>query len=296
MWTITKPWTALWSGPETRRWACSGPQFPHVHQGCLTSGPLRQPSSCWALPRSPAPGQQSQSLVTGSAVNSSEATNEISAEISHLKSSKHTTSFLQTTVKSTRGFPWTWPKKPLMRLWIKLTHRKTWEGQPEVSLHAPSSPSGKARLPRPPAVGLLPHQPLRDREGALWTPHVLAVTPHPSHTLSCAVSVESSPLYKYFSGPFQAFTTTIWRTQYDVLKFGCVCSLAKPCLTLWSHGLNPATLLCPWDFPSKNNGVGCHFLFREVFLTQGLNPSLLGLLHWQVVLYHSATREALKLE
>ena len=35
-------------------------------------------------------------------------------------------------------------------------------------------------------------------------------------------------------------------------------------------------LLCPWDFPGKNTGVGCHFLLQGIFLTQGLN---LGLLH-----------------
>ena len=26
------------------------------------------------------------------------------------------------------------------------------------------------------------------------------------------------------------------------------------------HGLQPARLLCPWDFPGKNTGVGCHCL------------------------------------
>ena len=28
----------------------------------------------------------------------------------------------------------------------------------------------------------------------------------------------------------------------------------------WSHGLRPTRLLCPWDFPGKSNGVGCHCL------------------------------------
>jgi len=28
--------------------------------------------------------------------------------------------------------------------------------------------------------------------------------------------------------------------------------------------------------------VGCHALFQGIFLTQGLNPCLLRLLHWQV--------------
>ena len=42
------------------------------------------------------------------------------------------------------------------------------------------------------------------------------------------------------------------------------------------------SLLRPWDFPSKNTGVGCHFLLQEIFLTQGLNP---GLLHCRQMLY-----------
>ena len=31
---------------------------------------------------------------------------------------------------------------------------------------------------------------------------------------------------------------------------------------LWPHGLQPIRLLCPWDFPGKNTGVGCHFLLQ----------------------------------
>ena len=48
---------------------------------------------------------------------------------------------------------------------------------------------------------------------------------------------------------------------------------------LLRHGPWPARVLCPWDFPGKNIGVGCHFLLWGIFPTQGLN---LGLLHWQV--------------
>ena len=33
-------------------------------------------------------------------------------------------------------------------------------------------------------------------------------------------------------------------------------------------------LLHPWNFPGKSTGVGCHFLLQRIFLTQGLNPSL----------------------
>ena len=51
--------------------------------------------------------------------------------------------------------------------------------------------------------------------------------------------------------------------------------------SLGSYGLQPARLLCPWDFPGKNTGVGCHFLFQGIFPTRGSNPPLLQLLHWQ---------------
>ena len=34
-------------------------------------------------------------------------------------------------------------------------------------------------------------------------------------------------------------------------------------------------------FPGKNTGAGCHFQVQGIFPTQGLNPRLLHLLHWQ---------------
>ena len=66
---------------------------------------------------------------------------------------------------------------------------------------------------------------------------------------------------------------------------------AQSCLTLWPHELYPTRLLCPRDFPGKNTGVGCHFLLQGIFLTQGLNPSLLYLLHCRWFLYHWVTWE-----
>ena len=34
-------------------------------------------------------------------------------------------------------------------------------------------------------------------------------------------------------------------------------------------------LLCPWNFPAKNTGVGCYFLVQGIFATQESNPCLL---------------------
>ena len=41
-------------------------------------------------------------------------------------------------------------------------------------------------------------------------------------------------------------------------------------------------LVCPLDFPGNHMGVDCHFLLQGIFLSQGLNWSLLWLLHWRV--------------
>ena len=48
--------------------------------------------------------------------------------------------------------------------------------------------------------------------------------------------------------------------------------------------------LCPWDFPGKNIGVGCHLFPQGKFSIQGSNPHLL---HCRQILYHWATWEAL---
>ena len=69
-----------------------------------------------------------------------------------------------------------------------------------------------------------------------------------------------------------------------VLFYPCACVCAKSILlyltfaTLWTVAHR---LLCPWDSPGKSTGVGCHFLRHRIFPTQGSNPCLLYLLHWQ---------------
>ena len=46
---------------------------------------------------------------------------------------------------------------------------------------------------------------------------------------------------------------------------------------LWSRRLGPARLLCPWNSPGKNTGVGCHSLFQSDVL--GWPKSSFGFLH-----------------
>ena len=46
--------------------------------------------------------------------------------------------------------------------------------------------------------------------------------------------------------------------------------------SLRPRGLQPARLLCQWDFPGKDTGVGGHFLLQGTFPTQGWSPRLAG--------------------
>ena len=91
---------------------------------------------------------------------------------------------------------------------------------------------------------------------------------------------------------------SLWLTLYCVLsicpilapwKWNVSCSILSE--SLQPHGLQPTRVLCPWNSPSKNAGVGCHSFLQGIFLTQGSNP---GLPHCSQVLYHPtwATREA----
>ena len=92
---------------------------------------------------------------------------------------------------------------------------------------------------------------------------------------------------------------------FQILKDDAVKMLHSVCQQIWKtqqwpqdwkrsvfipipNGLWPARLLCPWDFPGENTGVDCYSLLRRIFLTQGLNPSLL---HCRQILYRLNYRE-----
>ena len=53
--------------------------------------------------------------------------------------------------------------------------------------------------------------------------------------------------------------------------------------SLQPPGLQHTRLLCQWDSPCKNTGLGFHALLCGVFPTQGSNP---GLPHCRWILYH----------
>ena len=78
-----------------------------------------------------------------------------------------------------------------------------------------------------------------------------------------------------------------YRGQYKcIFVFNSFCSICESRSfvsdSLHSHGLQPATMLCPWDSPGKNAGVGFHALLQGIFPIQESN---LGLLHCRQIIY-----------
>ena len=71
----------------------------------------------------------------------------------------------------------------------------------------------------------------------------------------------------------------------------CCCCLVVSIVSdsVQPYGLQPTRLLCPWDSPGRNTGVGCRALLQGIFPTQGSN---LGLLHCRQSLYRRAIMEA----
>ena len=74
-----------------------------------------------------------------------------------------------------------------------------------------------------------------------------------------------------------------WTSKCLLFCSLCACMLSASVVSdsLWPYGLELTRLLCPWDSPRKNTGVRFHALLHSIFPTQGLNPYLSCLLHWQ---------------
>ena len=86
---------------------------------------------------------------------------------------------------------------------------------------------------------------------------------------------------------FKKYTTKglyywLFSTLINIFTSGKKWSCSVVCDCLRIHGLQLTRLLCPWNFPGKSTGVGCHFLLQGIFLTQG---SSLGLPHCRQRLY-----------
>ena len=88
------------------------------------------------------------------------------------------------------------------------------------------------------------------------------------------------PVFKTFPwkrSRISLLSTTVLTPSLKVLVTQLCSTLCNPMDYIFCH------LLCPWDSPGKNTGVGSQSLLQGIFQTQGSNP---GLLHCRQLLYH----------
>ena len=109
---------------------------------------------------------------------------------------------------------------------------------------------------------------------------MLSKAHHPVSFSSCAVGLRCT-LLDFTAEKCEAFLQIQSQSWLTLCVRVCVrvrvCTRLCGWVSLWPHGLQPARLLCPWDSPGKNTGVGCHFLLQGIVPTQGSNPNLLHL-------------------
>ena len=60
----------------------------------------------------------------------------------------------------------------------------------------------------------------------------------------------------------------------DFTSTSGVCSTTQSCRTLQPRGLETARLLCSWDSPGKNTGVGWHFQIQVLLTSKWTYPSI----------------------
>ena len=72
--------------------------------------------------------------------------------------------------------------------------------------------------------------------------------------------------------------------QWSINAHG-VCAVLCSAAAVVSDSLQPYGLLCLWESPGNNTGMGGRACLQEIFPTQGLKPPLLNLLHCRRVLY-----------
>ena len=89
---------------------------------------------------------------------------------------------------------------------------------------------------------------------------------------SCLQSFPASgsfPRSQFFTSGGQSIGTSV---SISVLPVNtqdwnqCMCIIVSN--SLRPHALWPTGILCPWESPSKNDGVGCYFLLQGIFPTR----------------------------
>jgi len=98
-------------------------------------------------------------------------------------------------------------------------------------------------------------------------PHICTAAAAAKSLQSCLAlcdPIDGSPPGSPIPGILQARTLEWVAISFNAGKWKAkVKSLSRvPCLTQQPHGLQSTRLLCPWEFPGKSTGVGCHCLLR----------------------------------
>ena len=63
--------------------------------------------------------------------------------------------------------------------------------------------------------------------------------------------------------------------KFLISKLAVVAQLLSRVQLFATPWIVAARFLCPWGSPSKNTGVGCHFLLQGIFPDQGSNLLLM---------------------
>ena len=145
---------------------------------------------------------------------------------------------------------------------------------------------GLISLPRSGQLQLLHHQCLGHRLGLLWCWMVCRENkPRSFHRFwdfTQVLHFRFSCWLWGFSHSHDYFCKGFLPTVCAMLLQSCL----TPCdpMDISRHYGHPmaSRLFCPWDSPGRNTWVGCLTLLQGISPTQGLNQSLLSLLHWQV--------------
>ena len=105
-------------------------------------------------------------------------------------------------------------------------------------------------------------------------------------TLTTSDQASSSPCAS------QPFPQSLFQHVSCVTRFPLCCSMISMKVKSVTHsvlsnplqprGLQPTSILCPWDFPGKDTGVDWILFSKGIFLIQRRNP---GLLHCRQILY-----------
>ena len=107
----------------------------------------------------------------------------------------------------------------------------------------------------------LPHPPCLFYKRIWHSDHDKMVTLRQYSDISVSCQIKSCSLPPHLSPGFIDLLCSK-QSKLGLGDNGVSCSVESD--SLWPHGLWPSRLLCLWDSPGKNTGVGCHFFSRDL--------------------------------